>query len=136
MTVFNDNHHDNALTRAAQKKSGVPYYIKAIETSSYNIDFYDTSIISTNTAKNDPVKTEKETLTWKDWFAYIGNNSNPDIDKSSYVGNTIEDEVKNAAEYFGNNVFTLEVEKFTLVRCTQEVANIWHRCIIQRERNE
>lgn len=80
-----------------------------IETQEYN------NGITTSTATTTE---STQTSNWKDWFAYIGNNNNPDIDNTSYVGNTIEDKVKNAAEYFGNNVFTLEVEKFTLIRCT------------------
>lgn len=81
-----------------------------IETQAYN----DNDITVTSSSSTESVQTSS----WKDWFAYIGNNSNPDIDNTSYAGNTIEDKVKNAAEYFGNNVFTLEVEKFTLIRRT------------------
>lgn len=80
-----------------------------IETQAYNDDITVSTAVSTESV---------QTSSWKDWFAYIGNNSNPDIDNTSYAGNTIDNEVKNAAEYFGNNVFTLEVENFSLIRCT------------------
>lgn len=81
--------------------------LHSIETSYYN----DNSISDTKETSTETPPTSS----WKDWFAYIGNIKNPDIDNTSYVGNTIDDKVKNAAEYFGNNVFTLEVEKFSLV---------------------
>jgi len=100
MTVFNNDHHDNAITRAAQKKSGVPYYISALETSSYNIDFFDTSVISTNSTNNSPAKTESDTLTWKDWFKFLREQKSADIDNTSYNGNTVDGKIKNAAEYF------------------------------------
>lgn len=81
-----------------------------IETQAYN----DNDITTLTATSTESVQTSS----WKDWFAYISNNSNPDIDNTSYAGNTIDDKVKNAAEYFGNNVFTLEVEKFSLIRCS------------------
>lgn len=80
----------------------------------------DTQAFTDNSTTTSTVTSTEsvQTSSWKDWFAYIGNNSNSDIDNTSYAGNTIVDEVKNAAQYFGNNVFTLEVENFSLVRCT------------------
>lgn len=102
-----------------QETQNTDYVTKhSIETQTFN----DNSLTTDTTTKTDT----KQASNWKDWLTYLSKTKNPDIDNTSYADNTIDDRMKNAAEYFGNNVFTLEVEKFSLVRCFEKITNFWN----------
>lgn len=54
------------------------------------------------------------------------NSTAPNVDNTSYVGNSLNAQFQKIAQIYGNNAFVLEVENTALIRCTQKASTSWY----------